>query len=68
MKMRNILIAAFATLAAYFATSTYYHDEALDACVEDVTGVLTYALALERENARLNALVLRLRANNCIDD
>jgi len=68
MKIRNILIAAFVILTAYFATSNYHYDEALDACVSDVKNMFRYAVMLEEENARLNALVLRLRANNCIDD
>ena len=68
MKMRNILIAIFIALTAYFAVSNYHYDEALDACVNDVKGLFRYAVMLEEENARLNASVLRLRANNCIDD
>ena len=68
MKMRNILIAVFVALTAYFAVSNYHYDEALEACVGDVRGMFRYAVILEKENARLNALVLRLRANNCIDD
>lgn len=68
----SLLRVMWVACAALFAIALFTHadekSEALEQCIEDVTGkcgnLYEYAVSLEEENARLNKLYKACKANN----